>query len=234
MKLYRVVKNPFSNNNRIEENHCTNLESLYYQLGYIYYLEENKEFFLTKEDSIQIGYQRLKEMDDLDSFYQLEYDIPVSLIINDLKKIEKPYETLILEIKKDNFEKLPCMIKNTKQISKKEIEKILLTMFRETLLLAKKEKNKDYEWYKNYCNKNYESFSFLLTDDKVQRKVLKRSKFDITKEGILFLTNYRTNNCLLKTKKEKTKEEDEFFRRNILRYTKKKEKLLEYLTKIEE
>lgn len=239
MKLYRVVNNPFSTKNRLEEENCIQLESLYYQLGYIDFSEEEKEFYLTKEDSINIGYQKLKKIDEnMESFYQLEYDIPSSLIIKDLRKIERPYETLIVRMKRKEFKKLPGIVKFRKQVSKREIEKALLSMLKETLLLAEKEKNKDYFWYESYCGNHYESFSYFLKEDRVQRNILRRSKFHITEKGILFLTNYRANHWSLTTKKEETIEEDEFLRRNLLRYTKnsvlRKEKILEYLMKTKE
>ena len=238
MKLYRVERNPFSTRNRLEEENCTLLESLYYQLGYLYYLEEEKVFYLTKEDSIKIGYQKLKEKYGNDgSFYQLEYDIPISLLIKDLQKIEIPYETLIVEIKKEEFEKFPGTVKITKKVPKREIEKTLLSMLKETLLLAKEEKNQDYFWYQKYCKDYYESFSYFLNENRAQENVLRRSKFHITEKGFLFLTNYSTNHCILKSMEDDDMEEDEMLRRNLLRYTKKKvirkEKILEYFMKIE-
>ena len=102
MKLYRVVPNIFSYEERLKCGTAPNAEAIYYKLGFASFIgstvmnkgnnvfnqgekiKMGKFFFLFPEDAIINGYTLLigaQRLRFLESFYVLEYDFPEELIV---------------------------------------------------------------------------------------------------------------------------------------------------------
>lgn len=235
MKLYRVVENPFSIDKRISNEKSPYNEALYYTLGYLNYKNtERKRFYLFKEDAKRIEIPSIRNNHSIETFFELEYDIPSYLVLMDIKQIEYSYKTLVVEKSLHNPTVKPLY---TYKISAKEKQKKLLELFKLTIEKAIKEKNKDYLWYLNYCINHYESFSYLSKEDNSLQRVLKRSKFKLLEEGLLYRSNFITGNLEIINDSIINNSEENWCREELLKYTDRenmnKMKVLEFLSKRE-
>ena len=192
MKIYRVIPDSFSTEERLSTIEHTGLEDIYYKMGYTSFLgkrgfhqdnnlyqtikEEGKYFFLFPEDAIIKGYSLLLMFHglSLNTFFVVEYDIPEEIIFKNIGcgNYTEGFssEWLIAEthIAKSDL----GQILTTNIISTERKNESLLEVFNESLNLMKTFEHHSYddqEYYKNL---------FESIDDKEKlRKTLLDSPF---------------------------------------------------------
>lgn len=224
MKLYRVVPNIFSYKNRLNAKKIPDVEAMYYKMGYASFsgepsmhkynnvvaqhekIPEGKYFFPFLEDAIKQGYSLLTlshKLQDVEAFYIIEYDFPEEIIIKHFGfgdyKDDLGIPNYLMEIyveKKDFITSENASLDPQQIASKKKIE-ILLAMLNETLSSAMAQKNGDYLWYYDYCERNYMTLSEFMDSPRLMQEAIEYFPLYFPQKGELIKTNYRTGNMIM-------------------------------------
>ena len=222
MKLYRVVPNIFSYEERLKCGIAPNVEAIYYKLGYASFIgstvmnkgnnvfnqgekiKMGKFFFLFPEDAIMNGYTLLigaQRLRFLESFYVLEYDFPEELIVKHFGygdySTNIPLYLMETYIEKEDFIMDVNEIKKLKEISNDEKNQILVKMLTETLGNLKINL-RDYCWYDDFFAANYgRELHEFINDPKNIELAIKDNIILLPPKGEIIKTKYLTGKSLL-------------------------------------
>ena len=222
MKLYRVVPNIFSYEGRLKCGIASNVEAIYYKLGFASFqgftvmnkynnvfdqgekYKMGKFFYLFPEDAIKMGYSLLvnaQRLYNVGSFYVLEYDFPEDLITKHYGygdyTTNIPLYLMETYIEKEDFITDEKKIKTPNEISNEEKNQVLVKMLTETIV-KQKINTQDLCWYDDFFDRNYgkELYEFIGNPDNIEQAI-KDNIILLPPKGELIKTSYLTGKTLL-------------------------------------